>query len=101
MNQYSAAKVGFWASQTLSGTYSATVVGDRRRSQVYVFHSDGTYQFSDKPVTSRNGAPANAAGRYRLYGGTLELSGTSGESRKTAYPFPNGGISIEGTFFGK
>lgn len=101
MNQYSTAKVGFTADQKLDGTYSATVVGDQMRSQVYVFHPDGTYQFSDKPVTSRDGAPGTGAGRYRVFGGTLELNGASGVVRKTAYPFPGGGINIEGTVFAK
>ena len=101
MNQYSTSKVGFITGQKLDGTYSATVVGDQMRAQVYVFHPDGSYQFTDKPVTSRDGAPAGAAGRYRVYGGTLELSGSSGSIRKTAYPFPDGGISIENTVFSR
>lgn len=101
MNQYTTSKVGFVAGQRLEGTYSATVVGDQMRSQVYVFHSDGSYQFSDKPITSRDGAPASRAGQYRIFGGTLELSGSSGTVLKTAYPFPDGGISIENTVFSK
>lgn len=101
MNQFATAHVGFGAGEKLDGTYSATVVGDRMRSQTYAFHPDGTYQWTDKPVTSRDGAPARSSGRYRVFGSTLELSGASGDTRFTAYPFPNGGINISGTVFSK
>lgn len=101
MNQYTTAKVAFGSGQKFDGTYSATVVGKQMRSQTYAFHPDGNYQFSDKPVTSRDGAPASSSGRYRIFGSTLELSGSSGTTRVTAYPFPDGGISIEGTVFSK
>jgi hypothetical protein len=101
MNQYATAHVGFVASQKFDGTYSATVVGEQMRSQTYAFHPDGTYQLSDKPVTSRDGAPVSSSGRYRVFGSTLELNGSSGAARMTAYPFPDGGLSIAGTVFSK
>ena len=101
MNQYTTAHVGFSEGQKLDGAYSATVVGKKMRKQTYVFHSDGTYQFSDKPVTSLDGAPATATGKYRVSGEALELTATSGLTRLTAYPFPDGGINIEGTVFSK
>jgi hypothetical protein len=101
MNQFTTAKVGFGSGQKLDGIYSATVVGNQMRSQKYAFHADGNYEFSDKPVTSRDGAAASSTGRYRIFGSTLELSGASGTTRLTAYPFPDGGISIEGTVFSK
>jgi hypothetical protein len=100
MNQYATAKIQtFGNGQKLDGKYSATVVGNQMRSQVYTFHPDGSYEMSDKPVTSRDGVPASSTGKYRVYGSTLELSGGAG--KLTAYPFPDGGISIEGTVFSK
>ena len=101
MNQYATAHVGFGVNMKLDGRYSATVVGDRMRSQTYTFHSDGSYQLSDKPVTSRDGAAASSAGTYRVFGSTLELTGASGTARLTAYPFPDGGLNIAGTVFSK
>ena len=101
MNQYATSHVGFGASQKLDGTYAATVVGDKMRSQTYAFHPDGTFQLTDKPVTSRDGAPVSSSGRYRVFGSTLELTGSFGTTRLTAYPFPDGGLSIAGTVYSK
>jgi hypothetical protein len=43
------------------------------------------------------GAPKAENGKYKFSGNTLQL-----ETRKlTAYPFPDGGINIEGTFYSK
>ena len=88
MNQFTTAHVGFPDSQKLDGTYSATVVGDRMRSQRFAFHPDGTYQFSDKPVTSRDGPPSSSAGNYRIFGGTLELTGSSRHYSSDRLPVP-------------
>jgi len=101
MNQYTTAHVAFNPGQKIDGTYSATVVGKQMRIQRYVFHTDRTYELSDKPVTSMDGQPKSAVGTYRVYGSTLELTGSSGVTRLTAYPFPDGGIDIEGTVFSK
>lgn len=102
MNGYSTARVApFPAGQPVDGTYSATVVGNQMTKQAYVFHPDGSYQFSSKPVTSRDGAPRNYAGTYRFSGNTLHLTGAQGPDRLTAYPFPNGGIMIAGSVFAR
>jgi hypothetical protein len=102
MNGYTTAKVApFPFGQRVEGTYSATVVGNQMTKQAYVFHPDGSYQFSSKPVTSRDGAPRNYAGTYRFSGNTLQLTGSQGPARLTAYPFPNGGIMIEGSVFAR
>ena len=100
MNGYTTTKVAsFPASQRMAGTYSATVVGTQMMRQTYVFHTDGSYQFSSKPITSRDGSPRNHAGTYRFFGNTLQLTGVPGPDRMTAYPFPNGGLMIGGNVF--
>lgn len=58
MYPYTTAYVGFSAGQKLDGAYSATVVGKQTRKQTDIFYPDGTYQFSDKPVTGSDGTPA-------------------------------------------
>jgi len=100
MNGYATAKVAsFQPNQHLAGTYSATVIGNLMTKQTYVFRPDGSYQFSSLPVTSRDGAPRNYAGTYRVVGNTLQLTGAQGPDRITAYPFPDGGIMIGGSVF--
>jgi hypothetical protein len=100
MNGYATAKVGsFGSGQSLDGTFSATVVGTQMTKQQYVFHSDGTYQFTLQPVTSRDGPARNETGRYTLSANTLRLNGASGAKQMTAYPFPSSGLMIEGSVF--
>jgi hypothetical protein len=94
MNQSSTAYVGFSAGQKLDRAYSATVVGKQTRKQTYVFYPDGTYQFSDKPVTGSDGAPATATGKYRVSSEALEWTASSGLTRLSAYPFPDGASGI-------
>ena len=102
MNGYTTAKMDSYGSgQPLDGAYSGTVVGNQFRKQTYTFRNDGTYQFNDQPVTSRDGAAKSDRGTYRLSHNTLELTGVSGKLRLTAYPFPSGGIAIENTVFTK
>lgn len=101
MNQYATAHVGFDSGAKLEGTYSATVVGAQMRKQTYSFNPDGSFQWSDKPITSRDGAPATSSGRYRVFGSTIELVSGSGTIKVTAYPLPEGGLSISGTVFSK
>ena len=100
MNGYTTAKVAaFTPGHPVVGTYSATVIGNQMAKQTYVFHPDGSYQFSSRPVTSLDGAPRDYAGTYRFFGNTLQLTGAQGPDRLTAYPFPNGGIMIGGSVF--
>lgn len=102
MNGYTTVKVGsFGSGQSIDGTFSATVVETQMTKQMYTFHADGTYQFTSKPVTSRDGTPRNENGRYSLFANTLRLNGTGGSRQMTAYPFPNKGMMIEGSVFSR
>ena len=96
MNQYATSKVPSYGSgKMIDGTYTGTIVGHNISKESYTFHSDGTFQYSSTPVMG--GIPRAETGKYKFSGNTLQL-----ETRKlTAYPFPDGGINIEGTVYSK
>ena len=98
MNQYTTAKVSnFGSGKALSGTYTAsTYVGNELYKLAYVFQSNGSYTFTRQPVI--RGTAQRFTGSYRLFGNTLELTGADAPKR-TAYPFPNGDIMIDGGVF--
>lgn len=85
----------------LAGTYAALVVGSQTQRQVYVFQPDGRFRFSATPMTSEDGSPIAYEGQFRTQGQLLELSGaaTGALQRLTAYPYPGGGLMIDGVVF--
>lgn len=88
----------------LAGNWSAMVSTSQMSRQLYQFRADGAYQFTSSPVSSEDGSPARQAGAYKVLGNRIELSnapdgGASGIQNLTAYPFPGGGLMIEGTVF--
>jgi hypothetical protein len=99
MNQYATAKVpSYGAGKSIDGTYTGSIVGDTFNTSTkdtFVFHPGGAYQFTSTPIMG--GAAKSESGNYKFFGNTLQ----AGSRKLTAYPFPDGGIMIEGTVYSK